>query len=148
MTLTALHQETSIRDLGIEFDKLESTEKVDSAQAATATSYEDWLDIESVDVIVQKDLSYLLSSDRTRKKKLEYEEAQKSQKSQKSFIVYYERGDLRKSDVPTSQSDAAFPDLAYRRTVHQQQKSREEFLNSIPDRIQVNPVPFVWALID
>jgi len=97
-TLTTFHQEMSIRDLGIEFDKLESTESVDSAQAATATSYKDWLDTESVDVSVQKDLSYLFSSDRARKEKLKDEEAQKAQKAQKAFEVYYQRGESRKSD--------------------------------------------------
>jgi len=86
------------RDLGNEFDKLESAENVDSAQAATATSYKDWLDIKSVDVSVRKGLSYLLSSGRGRKEKREDEEAQKSQKSQKSFGVYYEQGELRMSD--------------------------------------------------
>ena len=88
----------SVRDLGIEFDKLESTENVDSAQAATATSYKDWLDIKSVDVSVRKGLSYLLSSGRGRKEKREDEEALKSQKSQKAFGVYYEQGELRMSN--------------------------------------------------
>jgi hypothetical protein len=45
-----------IRDLNFEFEKLESTEDVDSAQAATATLHKDWLDIKSVDVSAQKGL--------------------------------------------------------------------------------------------
>ena len=53
-----------------------------------------------------------------------------------------------KEEWPPEQPDTFVLDLAYRRTVHQQQKSREQFLNSIPDRIQVKPVPFVWVLID
>jgi hypothetical protein len=43
-----------IRDLNIELEKLGLTETVDSAQAATATSHKEWLDIQSVDVSVQK----------------------------------------------------------------------------------------------
>jgi len=131
-------------DLNIEFEKLESTESIDSAQAATVTSYNDWLDIESVDVSVsvQKGLSYAFSSDRARKEKLKEEEALKSRKSKNAFGVYYEQGELRKSDHQVDLMQF-FLDLAYRRTIHQQWKSREEFLNSIPDRIQVKPVPLV-----
>jgi len=92
--LTALHQETSIHDLGIEFDKLESAENVDSAEAATATSYKDWLDTKSVSVSVQKDLSYLFSSDRARKEKLENEERMKSDKAHKVRMDYYKQGEL------------------------------------------------------
>ena len=36
----------------------------------------------------------------------------------------------------------------YRRKVHQQQQSQEQFLNSIPDRVQVKPVLFVWVLTE
>jgi len=87
-----------IRDLGIVFDKLQSTENVNSAQAATATSYKDWLDSESVDVNAPKRRSNLFFSGRARKEKLEDEEAQKSMKSQEAFKVYYEQGELRRSD--------------------------------------------------
>ena len=98
MRLKALHQETSIRDLDIEFDKLESAENVDSAQAATATSYKDWLDIESVDISVQKGLSDLFSLGRAQKAKLELQKYMKSQKSEEAFEEYYEQGELRKGD--------------------------------------------------
>jgi hypothetical protein len=60
-----------IRDLNLEVEKLESTEDVDSAQAATATLHKDWLDIKSVDVSVQKGLSSLFSSSQAQKVKLE-----------------------------------------------------------------------------
>ena len=40
------------------------------------------------------------------------------------------------------------PDLKYRRIVHQQRQSQEQFFNSIPDRVQVKLKLFVWALID
>jgi len=70
-----------IRDLGIEFDKLELAENVDSAQAATATSHEDWLDIS-----FKKSLSDLLSSDRARKEL-------KSMDSNRAFGVYYKQGE-------------------------------------------------------
>ena len=32
--------------------------------------------------------------------------------------------------------------------VHQRQQSQKQFLNSIPHRVQVKPVLFVWALTD
>jgi len=54
------HQKVDIRDLNFEVEKLESAEGVDSAQAATATLHEDWLDITSVDVNFQKSLSNFL----------------------------------------------------------------------------------------
>jgi hypothetical protein len=88
-TLTSFQQEPCSRDLSIEFEKLKSTESVDSAQAATATSHKDWLDIQSVDVSVQNSLSNLFSSARAQKEKLEHE---KSRKSRKAFDKYYEQG--------------------------------------------------------
>jgi DNA/RNA-binding domain of Phe-tRNA-synthetase-like protein len=100
VTLTPFHQEMCIRDLNIEFAKLEPTESVESAQAATATSHKDWLDIQSVDVSVQKDRSKLFSSARAQKKKtLEHEESRKAWKARKSieaFQKYYEQGESRK----------------------------------------------------
>ena len=69
-----------IDDLNIEFEKLESTESVDSAQVATAVSHQDWLDTRAVDVSVQKGLSKLFSSGRAQKEKLEYEKSLKSHK--------------------------------------------------------------------
>jgi len=88
----------SIPNLGIEFDKLESTENVNSARAATAISYKNWLDIESVEISVQKGLSDLFSSGRAKKKKLEYQKYMKSEKSEEAFDEYYRRGESRKSD--------------------------------------------------
>jgi len=73
---------------------LESTESVNSAQAATATLHKAWFDIKSVDVRAQKGLSSLLSS----KEKLENE---KTLKAQEAFEKYYEQGEPRKSDRQT-----------------------------------------------
>ena len=39
-------------------------------------------------------------------------------------------------------------DLTYRRTVYQQRQNQKQFLNSIPDRVQVKPVLFGWVLTD
>jgi len=84
--------------LNIEFDKLASTETVDSAQAATAISHKEWLKIESVDVSVQKNLSNLFASGRALKEKLESE---KTLKVKKALNEYYNRGESRKSDHQT-----------------------------------------------
>ena len=90
-----------IRDLNLEVEKLESTEAVDSCHAATATLHEDWLDIKSVDVNVQKSRSDLFSS----KAKLEYRKAVKAVKasraSRAAFRKYYEQGEPKKSDHQT-----------------------------------------------
>ena len=137
-TLTTFHQEMCIRDLDIEFDKLESAENVDSAQAATMTLHENWLDISA-----KKGLSDLFSSGRAQKEKVGH---QRTTKSYEAFSEYYEQGESRKDDHQVDLMQ--FLDLAYRHAVHQQRKSQEQFLNSIPDRIQVNSVPFVWVLID
>ena len=84
------------RDLDVEVEKLESREDVDSAQAATASLYKDWLD---VDASVQKGLSNLFSSGQAQKEKLE-------KKAQR----YYEQGEPRTSDqhahlMPVSRSE-------------------------------------------
>jgi hypothetical protein len=118
-----------MNNLNIEFKTLESARDVDSAQAATETSHKDWLNIQSGDVNIQKSLSSLFSSARAQREKLK-----------NGFRNYYKQGEGR--------PDPDFLDLAYRSAVHQQRKSQEQFLNSIPDRIQVKPVPFVWVLID
>ena len=123
--------------LNIELDKLASTETVDSAQAATAISPQEWLKIESVDVSIQKNLSNLFAPGRARKEKLEV---------RKALNEYYNRGESRKSDH--QRPDLDLPDLRYRRTVHQQRRSQEQFLGSISDRVQVKPVLFVRVLID
>ena len=82
-----------IRDLNAEGEKLESTEVVDSCHAATTALHQDWLDIKSVDVNVQKSLSGLFSS----KEKLENKKALKAQEAQEAFGKYYEQGEPRKS---------------------------------------------------
>jgi hypothetical protein len=87
------HQEMCIRDLGIEFEKLQSAENVDAAQTATATSHKDYLDIKSVDVSVQRSLSKVLSLGRAQKGKLERE---KAQKSYEIFKTYYRHGEQGK----------------------------------------------------
>jgi len=78
-----------------EFGKLVSTEAVDSAQDATAILHKEWLDIESVDVSVQKNLSNLFASGRALKEKLESE---KTLKVKKALGEYYNQGESRKSD--------------------------------------------------
>ena len=85
-------------DLNSEFAKLASTDRVDSAQAATATSHKDWCNIKSIDVSVRKGLSGLLPLSGDQKQKRENE---KSQKVQTAFQEYYEQGEARKSDHQT-----------------------------------------------
>ena len=74
-----------IRDLNFEFEELESSKVVDSLHAATATLYQDWLDIN-----VQKILPDLFSS-----------KEKKVLKSAEAFGKYYEQGEPRKSDLQT-----------------------------------------------
>ena len=87
-----------IRDLNLEVEKLESTEAVDSCHAATVPLHKDWHDMKSVNVIVQKSLSNLLSS----KEKLETKKALKEREAvlaaREAFGKYYEQGGPRKSD--------------------------------------------------
>ena len=40
------------------------------------------------------------------------------------------------------------PDLRYHRIVHQERQRQKQFLNLIPDRVQVKPILFVRVLID
>ena len=81
-----------IRGLNFEVENLESTEGVDSAQAATATLYEDWLDITSVNVNFQKSLSNFLEGKTGN---------QKWVKAQEAYQKYYKQGETRKSDHQT-----------------------------------------------
>ena len=74
-----------IRDLNFEFEELESSEVVDSLHAATATLYQDRLDIK-----VQKILPDFFSW-----------RENKVLKSQGTFRKYYEQGEPRKSDHQT-----------------------------------------------
>ena len=80
-----------IHNLKSEVEKLESTEVIDSAQAATATLHKDWLETKSGDVSVQESLSNLLSP----KAKVKFE---KQLRAQKAFGKYHEQGEPRKSD--------------------------------------------------
>ena len=68
------HQEMYVDDLNIEFEKLVSTESIDSAQAATATSHKAW----------RKPLSDWFSFNKARK------------------MEYYNQGEPRKSDHHTT----------------------------------------------
>jgi predicted component of type VI protein secretion system len=86
-----------ISDLNIEFEEL-GPESVESAQAAAASSHKEWLDITSVDVSVQKNLSNLFSSGRVLKEKLESE---KQLKVKEACKAYYNQGEPRKSDHQT-----------------------------------------------
>jgi hypothetical protein len=85
-----------ISNQNIEFGELGLTERVDSAQVATATSHTEWLDIESVDVSVQRSLSNLFSSGRALQEK-----KKKILKVEEAFQEYYNQGELRKSDHQT-----------------------------------------------
>ena len=91
-------QKICIPGLKIEFENLGSTEGVDSAQAATVASHKEWLDIKSVDVIVQKNLSNLFASGKALMEKLESE---KTLKVKEALKGYYKRGEPRKRDHQT-----------------------------------------------
>jgi hypothetical protein len=80
-----------IRDLNLEFEKLKSTDSIDSAQAAAATSHKYWCDTRSADVSVQKRLSNLLSSGRAQKEN-------ERLKANEAFQKYYEQGGPRNCD--------------------------------------------------
>jgi len=98
MKPTPFHQGACIRDLNVEFEELGSTESVDSAQAAAVTLHKEWLDIQSVDVSVQKNLSNLFSSGRALKEKMESE---KTLQVKKVFKEYSNQGEPRKGDNQT-----------------------------------------------
>jgi len=86
-----LDQEIFIRDLNIELANLESTVKsVTATQTARETLYEEWHDIESTDVIIQRGLSNLLSSGRTQRERLEIK---KRTKVEEAFERYYKKGE-------------------------------------------------------
>jgi len=91
--LITFYQETYIRDLSIEFEKLESAESVHSAQTAATASHNNWFAIKSVDVSVQKSLYWFFSSSQAQKEKLEKE---KARKSFKAFQELYSEGRQRK----------------------------------------------------
>jgi hypothetical protein len=81
-----------LRNLKFEFEKLDPTDEVDSAQAATAASHKNWCDIELAGV--QKGLPSLLSSGRAQKEKLEL-------KAREEFQKYYKQGEPGKNDHET-----------------------------------------------
>jgi len=97
-TPTPFHQEACIGDLNIEFEKLGSTESLDSAQAAAATSHKEWLDIKLVDISV---LSNLLSSGKALKEKLEKLETEKSLKVNEALEKCHDEGEPRNTDHQT-----------------------------------------------
>ena len=100
--IQSLSPNKDIHDLNFEIEKLESTEGVDSVQAATAKLHEDWLDIKSVDVgVPKKGLSTLFSSGQAEKVKLENKKRLKAQEAQEAFQEYYKQGEPRKSDHQT-----------------------------------------------
>ena len=72
------HQGMCIRDLNLEFDKLESRENVDSAQVATATSHKEY-------VSDQKKLSKLFRKENDKK-------------AIAAFRKYHEQGEARQGD--------------------------------------------------
>ena len=95
----AFLQEIYARELNSEFENVKSTEGVNSAQAATAALYKDWLDIRSEDVsTVQKGLSNLFASARAQKAKLEMEKQVQVHRARESFEKYYKQGEPRNSD--------------------------------------------------
>ena len=123
------------RDLNFVVEDLESTEDVDFAQAATATLYENWLDITSVDVNFQKRLSNFLEGKSGKQKRV---------KAQEAMEKYCRYGEPRKSDHQT-RPNPDLPDLQYRRIVHLKRQSQNLFLNSIPDRVQVRIILFAYC---
>ena len=92
MTPIHFHQEMYIRDLNSMFEELESTEDVDSAQAAAATSHTDWLDIKSVDVNAPKGLYNPFSLK-------DYLGYRKKMKARGTFEKYGIRGEPRKRKI-------------------------------------------------
>jgi hypothetical protein len=80
-----------ISDLNNEFEKLTPTESVDSAQAATASSHKEWLDIKSIE---KKPLSNFFSSGKALEEK-------KILKVNEAFQEYYNQGEPRERDHQT-----------------------------------------------
>ena len=99
--LIPFHQEMYIRGLNFKVEKLESTVRVDSCHAATATLHKDWLDIKPVDVNVQKSLSDLFSSKEKQENKKVLKVREAAQEALEAFGKYYDQGEPRKSDHQT-----------------------------------------------
>ena len=87
-----------ICDLNFEVEKLESTEGVNSAQAATVALHKDWFDIKSVNVSVWKGLCNLFSSGWAQKEELESKKKLQVYKACEAFKEYYKQGEPRKGD--------------------------------------------------
>jgi len=106
MTPIPFHQDQEMYfgDLNIKFENLKSTKSVDSAQAAAVTSHKEWLDIESVDVSVQKNLSNLFSSGKALKEKLEKLETKQTLKVEEALKKCHDQGEPRKTDHQTDLS--------------------------------------------
>ena len=85
-----------IRDLNFEFEKLKSTDNVDSAQSATATSHKDWHNIKSIDISHKKSLSGLFSAVQAQKESLEVAN-KKRLKAHEAFQKYHKQGDTKKN---------------------------------------------------
>ncbi len=97
MLIPFVHQEMSIRDLNFEFAQLQSTDSVNSAQAATATSHKHCNNTNLVSVRVRRSLSSFFSSVRAQEETLETEN-KKRLKGHEAFQEYHKQGETRKSD--------------------------------------------------
>jgi len=99
-TPTPFHQEAYIGDLNIDFESLESTKSVDSAQAAAVTSYKAWLDIESVGIDFKINL---FNSFFPRSALNEMQESLKTLKRERkvAFREYSNQGEPREHDHQT-----------------------------------------------
>ena len=126
-----------IRDLQSEFERLESKEVVNSAQATTAILHKDWLDIKSADIGVQKNLSNLFSSGRTQREKLESE---KKLQAHEAFKKYHKQGEPRKSDHQADLTRFARFDLSSYNTSATTKPRTTPQLNPGPSSGQTNVV--------
>ena len=126
MPPTLFHQEMYIRDLNLEFDKLESPENVDSAQVATATSHKDY-------VSGQKSLSKLFRKENDKRAiavfKKYHEQGEATKSDHEIYLMFIARSNIS----PYGISAATKPE-----TIHQ--------LNPGPSSGE--PMLFVWVLID
>ena len=82
--------------INFEYEKVKSTDNVDSAQAATVTSHKDWHKFKSVDISRKKGLSSLFSSFQAQKETLEVAN-KKRLKAHEAFQKYHKQSDTRKS---------------------------------------------------
>lgn len=87
----ALHQEMYSHDLNLEFANLHLTDSVNSAQAATASSYKDWRDNYTAVATIQRRLSTLFSSGRSGREILENENSRGAREASEN---YHKQGEL------------------------------------------------------